>query len=55
MAVGAQRIDQIAQQLEGVVEGLQLGDLAADMHVDAGHFDARQFGCLGIDGAGTLP
>ena len=55
MAIGAQRRDQILQQAEGVVEGLQLGDLAADMHVDAGDFNARQSGGMGIDGAGALP
>ena len=35
VAVGAQCVDQFGQQLEGVVERLQIGDLAADMHVDA--------------------
>ena len=36
VAVGAQRADQFGKQREGVVERLQLGDLAADMGVDAG-------------------
>ncbi len=48
-------VDQFAQQLEGIVEGLQLGDLAADMHVDAGDFDTGQLGGMRIDGASAFP
>ena len=36
VAVGAKCFDKLHHQPERVVEGLQLGDLAADMHVDAG-------------------
>ena len=55
VTVGAQLADQLDQQREGVVERLQLGDLAADMHVDAGDADAGQ-GCRpGVDVAGALP
>ena len=39
---------------ESVGEGLQLGDLAADMHVDAGHLNAGQGRGIGIDSAGAL-
>ncbi len=42
VAIGAQQIHQFAQEAEGMVEGLQLGDLATDMHVDAGDLDARR-------------
>ena len=37
------------EQREGVVERLQLGDLAADMHVDAGDRHAGELGRAGID------
>ncbi len=33
---------QIAHQAEGVAEGGEIGDLAADVHMDAGDLDARQ-------------
>ena len=55
VAVGAQRADQFSQQRERVVEGLQFGDLATDMGVDAGDLDARKLGGAGIDLAGALP
>ena len=42
VAVGAQRADEIGEQREGVVERLQVGDLRADVHVDAVDLDARQ-------------
>ena len=53
MAVGAQRAHEVGQQREGVVERLQLGDLAADMHVDAVDPHARQLRRMGIDLAGA--
>ena len=40
---------EIGEQREGIAERLELGDLAADMHVDAGDLDARQLGGAGID------
>ena len=49
VAVGAQVAHEFGQQREGVVERLQLGDLAADMHVDAGDLHARQLRRAGID------
>ena len=55
VAVGAQGFGQLRQQSESIVKGLQLGDLAADMHVDAGHFQARKLGGPRIGGAGVLP
>ena len=42
------------KKLEGILERLQLGDLAADVHVDAGHGDCWQFGGAGVDGASAL-
>ena len=38
-----------AHQPEGVAERLQVGDLAADVHVDAGHGDARQIAGRGVE------
>ena len=49
MAVFAQLPDQPFQPAESTVERLQIGDLAADMHVDAGHFDAVQLGGERVD------
>ncbi len=45
---------EFGHQLEGLLEGLDVGDLAADMHVDAGHIEAGQGRGAGIDlrGAG---
>ena len=42
MAGGAQVGDQFAHQREGLLEGREIGDLAADVHVNAGHGDAGQ-------------
>ena len=39
VAVGAQRADEIREQREGVVERREVGDLRADMHVDAGDLE----------------
>ncbi len=36
VAVGAQRRDEIGGEAEGVVERRKIGDLRADMDVDAG-------------------
>ena len=49
VAVGTQRADEFGQQREGVVERLQIGDLAADMHVDAGDLMPGSFGRMRID------
>ena len=38
VAVGAQRAHELGQQREGIAERIEIGDLAADMHVDAGDF-----------------
>ena len=48
VAVGAQEVDKIGKQCEGVVKGLQVGDLRADVHVDAADQQARQLGRAGI-------
>ena len=53
VAVGAQVADEVGEPLIGGVEGRQVGDLAADMHVDAADPDAGQLGGAGIDGAGV--
>ncbi|HEY2744504.1 MAG TPA: hypothetical protein VGL86_07770, partial [Polyangia bacterium] len=37
---GAQLAHEIGQQREGVTEGIEVGNLAADVHVDAGDLDA---------------
>ena len=42
VAVGAQVVHQIGQPLIGRVIGRHVGDLAADMHVDAAHLEAGQ-------------
>ena len=52
VAGGLQLAHQIGQQRKGVVERRHVGDLAADMHVDADRRDARQRGDAGIDLAG---
>ena len=49
----AQVAHEFGQQREGVAERIEVGDLAADMHVDAGHLDARQLGGMRIDVAGA--
>ncbi len=49
VAVGAQRAHEIGEQREGVVERLQIGDLAADVHVDAGDAQALQLAGVRID------
>ncbi len=54
-AIRSQRRHQVDQHGDGVVIGLQIGDLAADMHVDADDPDARQAGGALVDGAGALP
>ena len=43
MPVGAEVYDELGNQPEGVVEGSKLGELAADMRVDADDSDARQY------------
>ncbi len=49
MAVSAQGHRQLAHQRKGVAERLQVGDLAADVHVDAGDDEARQLGSPGVE------
>ena len=40
---------QVGHQLERLFEGLEFGDLAADMHVDTGDVDSGQRRGAGID------
>ena len=47
--VGAQGTHEIGQQRKSVVERLELCDLAADMHVHAGDFEAWEFCRAGIN------
>ena len=49
VAVGAQRLHEIGKNPERGFHLGEIGDLAADMHVGAGHLDARQLGRAGID------
>ena len=54
VAVSLQSKNQFGKQGERVVVGLQISDLAADMGVDAGDPDARQFGRSGVYGTRTV-
>ena len=49
MAVGDQLLGQLAHQPERIAERLQIGDLAADVHVNAADHDAGQLAGLGIE------
>ena len=49
VSVGAKFAHEIRQQREGIGKGRKLGDLAADMHVDAGNMQARQLRGMAID------
>ena len=51
--VGPQRADKIGDEREGVVEGLHVGNLRADVHVDAGDLEAGKGAGAGIDFAGA--
>ena len=44
---------EAGEQPRRMVEGCEIGDLAADMHVDAGDREARQARRVGVDGAGA--
>ncbi len=52
VAVGAQHLHEFGQQPERGFQRPEIGDLAADMHVDAGDLDPRQLCRAGIDRAG---
>ncbi|MNZ26104.1 hypothetical protein D3C78_432870 [compost metagenome] len=49
-AARGQAVDQRQQAVEGVEEGLQAGELGADVAVDAYHVQVRQGGGMGVDG-----
>ena len=49
--VGAQLAHELGEQRERIPKRRQIGDLAADMHVDASDLEARQLGGMGIDRA----
>ncbi len=49
MAVGAQVAHQFGEQAEGRVERREVGELRADVHVDAGDLQPRQAGGAGVD------
>ena len=48
MAVGAQVAHQFGEQGEGRVERREIGELRADVHVDAGDLQPRQAGGAGV-------
>ena len=49
VAVGAQHLHEIRQDAIGGLQLAEIGDLAADMHVDAGDLDSRQLRRARID------
>src|SRR6202011_1552176 len=53
VTIGAQRAHEISQQGKSVVERLELGYLAPDVHIDAGNGDAGKLGRERIDFACT--
>ena len=53
VAVGAQRLHEFGEDAERGFHAREIGDLAADMHVGAGHLDTRQPGGARIDLAGV--
>ena len=55
VAVGAEVADEVGEQPVGLVERLEVGDLAADMHVDAGEAHAWKPRAVGVDLAGPQP
>src|SRR5262249_37298847 len=48
MAIGAQHAHELREQREGILERLQFGYLAADMHVDARDANARELAGAGV-------
>ena len=53
VAVGRELVEEAGEDGEGGVERGEVGDLRADVHVDAGDLDAGQGGRLAVDGAGA--
>ena len=53
-AFAGQAVDQPEQALEGVEEGLQLGQLRADVAVDADHLQVVKLGGAGVDRLGLV-
>ena len=53
MPVAAQRSHEFGEQREGVVERPHVGDLRADVHIDADHGEPGQGAGALIDGAGA--
>src|SRR5205823_6390264 len=49
MTVGTQGAHELRQEREGIVKGRKFGDLAADMHVDAGDLEPGQLAGSLID------
>src|SRR5690606_21614118 len=45
--------DELPHQTESIAEGRQIGDLATDVHVNAGDLDARQPCRLGVEAGGV--
>ena len=53
VAVVRKLLEKAGEDREGGVEGGEIGDLRADVHVDAGDLEAGQGGRLAVDGAGA--
>ncbi len=51
--VGPQRAHEVGEQGERVIERLKIGDLRADMHVDAANAQARQAASVRVNVAGA--
>ena len=54
VAVGAQGLHELGEDAERGLHGAEIGDLAADMDVDAGDLDALHLRRAGVDLAGVL-
>ena len=52
MSVGAQFADEIGKQCKGRIEWFEIGDLRANVHIDAGEIETRHCRGFGIDGSG---
>src|SRR5262245_9901308 len=49
VAVGSQNAHEVSQQCESIVERVQFGDLAANMHVDTDNLEPLELGGTHVD------
>src|SRR6186997_2672496 len=49
VTVGTQHAHELGEQSEGAVERIEVGNLAADVHIDAGDLEALELRSAGID------